>query len=417
MNTSVASMGTGFETDGESSLKSSQEESFVSEVNSNISSSASRNLISMVSTNFEEIEDGGLSTQRSVSEGGLMGKGMKKTYSAGGRKKRFTQEEDAVILSALQREGEVIDFASLAKELGRSYASVRGRLRKLQAGDTKKRHMAFALSEDMAIMDMVLPYVGQVLGGRVPNWEWLRMADEMGQRRCQSLRSRWEHYLKPWLLQHQTGTLNLSINNLLLAHLVSSFSSIDAIVWSEVAKMKEFVGHTESSLRSLFYSKLYKNAQNILGKERYLVTLKEVAEVEQARVEEETIRKGVKERQEEVIKYWTDRKKNTLVDSLLQEEKKNLLHARKVGQRKMETSKEDRIQGETRKNQLVPVKKKQKKGAAVKRQFESLPLVPRLDHKHNKFSARLADSYNLEQPVLAQASGYFKSQRLNRSCR
>ena len=397
INTSVASMGTRFESEGESRVESNQEESFVSEVNSNTSSSASHNLTSSVSTNFGEIEDGGLSTQRSISEAGLVG--MKKTYSAGGRKKIFTQEEDAVILSALQREGELLDFVSLAKELGRSYASVRGRLRKLEAGDTKKRHMAFALSEDMAIMDMVLPYVGQVLGGRVPNWEWLRLADEMGQRRCQSLRSRWEHHLKPWLLQHQAGTLNLRINNLLLAHLVSSYSSIDAIVWSEVAKMKEFVGHTESSLRSLFYSKLYKNAQNTLGKERYLVTLKEVAEVEQARVEEERIRKGVKERQEEVIKYWTDRKKRALVDTLLQVEKNNLLLARKIDQRKVETVRVDQNQGEPRKEQLIPVKKKQIKGAAEKGQFESLP---RLDHKHNKFCARLADTYNHEQPVLAQ---------------
>ena len=125
----------------------------------------------------------------------------------------------------------MLDLAYLAKKLGRSYASVRTRLRIIQAGDTKKKHTAFALSEDMAIMDMVLPYVGQVLEGRVPNWEWLRMAEEMGQRRCQSLRSRWEHYLKPWLLQHQAGTLNLSINSLLLAHKLSAQPTTQTLEW------------------------------------------------------------------------------------------------------------------------------------------------------------------------------------------
>ena len=78
---------------------------------------------------------------------------------------------------------------------------------------------------------------------------------------------------------------------------------------------------------------------------------------------------------------------------------KLLLLARKIDQRKVESMREDQSQGEPSKKQLIPVKKKQIKGAAKKRQFESLP---RLDHKHNKFSARLADTYNLEQPVLAQ---------------
>jgi len=401
LNMSVVSMGTRFDTDCESCVKGNQEES-MSEVNSNRSSSESHKFTSSVSANSVEMEG---SAQSSISKAGF--KGMKKTYSAGGRKRIFTHEEDAVILSALPTEGAEVDFGSLAKDLERSQASVRSRLRKLQAGDPKKRRMAFALSEDMAIIDMVLPYVGQVLEGAVPNWEWLRMAEEMGPRRCQSLRSRWEHYLKPWLLQHQAGTLNLSINNLLLAHLVQNYSSIDAINWSEVAKIKEFVGHTESSLRSLFYSKLFKNAQNTLGKDRHLATLKEVAEVEEARAEEERIRKGVRERQAEVIQYWSDRKKMTLVDSLLQEEKKNLL------QRKVETLKEVQSPGGPGKKQATLVKEKQKKGrAAEKKQFEPLP---RLDHKHKKFPARDADTYNLDQPVLVQASSYFKSQRLNRS--
>ena len=119
--------------------------------------------------------------------------------------------------------------------------------------------------------------------------------------------------------------------------------------------MKEFVGHTESSLRSLFYSKLYRNAQNTLGKDKHLITLKEMTDVEKARVGKERIAEGVKERQGEVIKYWTDRKKMTLVDSLLQEEKKNLL------QRKVETLIEVQSPGGSGKKQATPVKEKQKK--------------------------------------------------------
>ena len=311
-----------------------------------------------------------------------------------------------MILGALHADGNEVALVSLAKELGRSQASLKSRLRKLQTGDLKKRHMAYALTEDLAIMDMVIPYVSQELEGRVPNWEWLRLAEENGQRRpCQSWRSRWEHHLRPWLLQHQAGTLNLSINSVLLSHLVSSYSSVDSIVWSEVAKMGEFIGHTESSLRGMFYSKLYKNAQR-KGKVQ-LVTLKEIAEVEEARIKKERMTEAVKERQMEVIKYWSDKKKMNLVDKLLQEEKRNLL-ARKAGQRKVETLKEKQYQEELRGKKLSPLKEKKKvesplkgrkKKSENKKQYESLP---RLDHKHNKYSARLSDTYNLDEPILAQ---------------
>ena len=408
--TSVISLGTRFGTECEST----QEASFMSEVNSILKFSSNSSSSSGVSNNGGEStstqsssKPGFTSRKKTLPNGSRPGPQSKKSFSAGGRKRRFTKEEDAVILRALHADGNEVASVSLAKELGRSQASLKSRLRKLQTGDLKKRHMAYALTEDLAIMDMVIPYVSQELEGRVPNWEWLRLAEENGQRRpCQSLRSRWEHHLRPWLLQHQAGTLNLSINSVLLSHLVSSYSSVDSIVWSEVAKMGEFIGHTESSLRGMFYSKLYKNAQR-KGKVQ-LVTLKEIAEVEEARIKKERMTEAVKERQMEVIKYWSDKKKMNLVDKLLQEEKQNLL-ARKAGQRRVETLKEKQYQEELRGKKLSPLKEKQKKGGSPlkgrkkksenKKQYESLP---RLDHKHNKYSARLSDTYNLDEPILAQ---------------
>merc|ERR1711962_1127507 len=96
-----------------------------------------------------------------------------------------------------------------------------------------------------------------------------------------------------------------------------------------VAKKADFRGHTEASLRGMFYSKLLKCAARALGKGIQLVTLRDVAEVQSARVEKET-RRSVQERQEEVIKYWGDKRKTMeLMDSLLQEQKNNLLFERK----------------------------------------------------------------------------------------
>jgi len=362
------------------------------------------------------------------SKDGAPAASMKKTYKAGGKKKRFTQEEDAIILRSYKIDGEKLDVNSLAKKIGRSRASVKFRLQSLKMGDTRMKHTVFTLLEDKAIIDMVFPYQNQALEGQVPSWEWVRMAEEMGQRRSQTLRSRWELGLRPWLLQNQAGTLNLNINSLLVSHLVSTYSSIEAIVWSEVAKKADFRGHTEASLRGMFYSKLLKCASRALGKGIQLVTLREVAEVQSARVVRET-RRTVQERQEEVINYWGDKRKTMeLMDSLLQEQKNNLLSApqeeqknnllsaaaRQEEQRKKGLSTEEVVEQRKVRQKRTTSPKKTEKKVSQKRQFESLP---RLDHKHNAGSTKLADIYNLDEPVLYQASSYFKSRRPYRSCR
>merc|ERR1711962_435123 len=108
-----------------------------------------------------------------------------------------------------------------------------------------------------------------------------------------------------------------------------------------VAKKADFRGHTEASLRGMFYSKLVKCAARALGKGIQLVTLREVAEVQSARVERET-RRSVQERQEEVIKYWGDKRKTMeLMDSLLQEQKNISLSACQEQQRKKGLSTEE----------------------------------------------------------------------------
>ena len=78
---------------------------------------------------------------------------------------------------------------------------------------------------------------------------------------------RWEYQLRPWLLQHRAGTLNLPISRMLAHHLASnfpnihrysfrlasgftSFTPLHSIDWPSVAARGEFAGHTEGSLRS-----------------------------------------------------------------------------------------------------------------------------------------------------------------------
>ena len=399
-----------------SSLKSIEDVGYLESENLRERSLNCEKFSSIVSQSVNErknVEGSESNSHELKSMKGAIATSMKKTYKAGGKKKRFTHEEDAIILRSYEIDGEELDYTSLAKKMERSHASVKTRLLMLKKGDIQKRHTAFTLLEDKAIIDMVFPYQNQALEGQVPSWEWLKIAEEMSQRRSQTLRSRWEHYLKPWLLQDQAGTLNLNISSLLMSHLVSSYSSIDAIVWSEVAKIADFRGHTEASLRGMFYSKLLKGAAGALGKGKHLVTLREVAEVHSARVERET-KRNVRERQEELIKYWGDKKKTMeLMDSLLQEQKSNLLSARQEEQKKKGLSTEEVVEQRKVRQKRTTLPKKTEKKVSQKRQFESLP---RLDHKHNAGSTKLADIYNLDEPVLYQVRRQFKHKSSDRVC-
>merc|ERR1719447_994189 len=111
-----------------------------------------------------------------------------------------------------------------------------------------------------------------------------------------------------------------------------------------------------------------------------------------------------------------EEQKNNLLSAPQEEQKNNLLSAaaRQEEQMKKGLSTEKVVeQRKVRQKRTTSLKKTQKK-MSQKRQFESLP---RLDHKHNAGSTKLADIYNLDEPVLYQASSYFKSRRPYRSCR
>ena len=107
--------------------------------------------------------------------------------------KKFSPEEDRVLLSALARQGEGVSANLLAKQLGRFDASVRHRLTKLRTGSRTKGRQSYSLLEDRLILDMVLGHMEGELEdfeGRIPNQEWARLVGQLPSRRAQSLRSR-----------------------------------------------------------------------------------------------------------------------------------------------------------------------------------------------------------------------------------
>ena len=96
----------------------------------------------------------------------------------------------------------------------------------------------------------------------------MEIGKEIG--RPRGTRQRWEFSLKPWLLQHFSGTLNLDIRRMLANYLADRFEDVDSVNWDAVAKKPKFAGHSRASLRNEF-SYLLKST-----KDRMKVTTKEV---------------------------------------------------------------------------------------------------------------------------------------------
>jgi len=178
-----------------------------------------------------------------------------------------------------------LSITQISKTMKRSFASVRDRVLKLKTGTGVRTYKSFSLAEDKIIMETALSYLEkensiECLSLRIPGREWVKLVrKQFKTRKYESLASRWENQLKIWILQLRAGTLNLEIDSMLVNYLVDHFQDIESIDWSRVAARKEFSGHTESSLRNIFFSKLFKNAKksrNILSSE---INLKDIADV------------------------------------------------------------------------------------------------------------------------------------------
>ena len=68
--------------------------------------------------------------------------------------------------------------------------------------------------------------------------------------------------LQPWLLQHYTGTTGLRVELMLANMVAEKYTNIYEVDWVEVTRSaKEFSGHTYASLRSIYMSRLVRNAK------------------------------------------------------------------------------------------------------------------------------------------------------------
>jgi len=182
--------------------------------------------------------------------------------SAGRSCRRFSAEEEGIILDAIEKFGDKINLSQLAKDLKRTERSIYYKVRNLKGGkEIKKKFKMFTLLEDLMILEAVLKKLGEEsleVVNLTPS-EWEQVGNENG--RGDSSRTRWTRKLRPWLLQHFAGTLNLETRRPLANYVAENFTDITSIDWTSVTKKPEFAGHTNISLR-------YKYSKLLLGAKR-----------------------------------------------------------------------------------------------------------------------------------------------------
>ena len=174
--------------------------------------------------------------------------------SAGMNTGEFSADEIQTIKRALINKE---DYKAVAKELGRAASSVKDKMYHIasdpdQGTRTNKR---FSLREDLLIMDEVILH-GDVrklscVGMFSPSMA-IKLAEETGRNRS-TLRTQWDNYVLPCLLQHYSGTTGFRVETMLTRLVAEKFTDHIGIDWLELVNQhKEFVGHTSTSFEKIF---------------------------------------------------------------------------------------------------------------------------------------------------------------------
>ena len=231
---------------------------------------------------------------------------VRKWFKSGYVSKAFVENEDEILRRAI-REGKDGDIMTLAKTLNRDYASVRDRIVKLKTGVSSRVHKSFTLEEDQVILDAALEHFQQVQSIKETNLLNLREISDRLKRNTKSVRYRWENMLKVWLLGYYSKTLNLDVRIMLGNILADNFDSVSTIDWEQVSHYKEFSGHTDRSLRMLFFSNLAASASLNLNVIKSQLTLRQVAEFAEVHYRGDNVMKvsqNLQTRQMQIIEYF-----------------------------------------------------------------------------------------------------------------
>ena len=234
----------------------------------------------------------------------------------------FTAEEDKILLEALQNEKfptEVNEFknSKLFTDLriqlkNRSRNTIIARLNKLKRGSTRRAVKGFSLVEDKIIIDEAISYLKNRCLLKTIFFPNNRRYEEFAaplKRNIDSVRGRWNTFIKTWLLQYYNKTLNLEIRPMLANAIADNFETREEIDWEVLTTFPDFLGHTEHSLRFNFKTILQSYCKNFKDKSRSNVNLKNLATFASKTFQLKKVLKTTEKRQQEVIEYFEEQVK------------------------------------------------------------------------------------------------------------
>ena len=175
--------------------------------------------------------------------------------STGMKKGKFSPEEIERMNQAVANNE---DYKSVSEELCRIPKSVYTWMfnKKGVTSNSQRKFRSYTFEEDLSVLDKIIPQLKSKMlssGGFLSQSVLLELSKEH-QRKVDSLSTRWERVLQPWLLQYYTGTTGFRIERMLTSLVAERFSDTRGIDWSEILKQhQEFVGHTSASISQIYH--------------------------------------------------------------------------------------------------------------------------------------------------------------------
>ena len=197
-------------------------------------------------------------------------------------------------------------YKKVAQDLGRPPIFVHNKMRMIKQdrrGGAVGRKK-FSIQEDHLILNRIISTLkNQKLScsGLLTSTVMMELSKET-RRGEHSVRERWENILQPWLLQHYTGTQGFRVEKMLTRLVAEKFSDHKGIDWNDLLREhKEFAGHTGTSLGHLFQQVLYK-----AKKGKCQVSLSEVADYAASSIEKKESQAKITHR-EAIITYFVEK--------------------------------------------------------------------------------------------------------------
>jgi len=197
-------------------------------------------------------------------------------------------------------------YKKVAKELGRPPIFVHCKMAKIKQDQREGTvgRKKFSIQEDYLILDRIIPTLkNQKLSctGLLTSTSIKELSKET-RRGLTSVRERWVNMLQPWLLQHYTGTQGFKVEKMLTSLVAEKFSDHKGIDWNDLLREhKEFAGHTGTSLGHIFHKAFFK-----AKKGKCQVSLKEVADYAASSIEKKESQSKVNHRSA-IITYFVEK--------------------------------------------------------------------------------------------------------------